>query len=95
MKNLVFMMMACMGLIHAAQARESRQEVLQACAQQAKDKALAGDAYAEFMRACLKPPEGYKAPVFDAAQPPQAGNPARTLQPALTSSASSLPSQKP
>lgn len=88
------MMACCMGLIQAVQARESRQEVLQACAQQANDKALAGDAYAEFMRACLKPPEGYKAPVFDAAQP-QAGNPARTLQPALTSSASSLPSQKP
>ena len=57
MKILVFVL-ACMGLIQTAQARESRQEVLQTCAKQAKDKELAGDAYADFMRACLKPPEG-------------------------------------
>ena len=83
-----------MGFFQAVQARESRQEILQACAQQAKSKDLVGDAYAEFMRACLKPPEGYKAPTFDNAQPP-AGSSPRILQPALTQPAPGSPGSKP
>jgi hypothetical protein len=92
--KVLICVLACMGLIQTAQARESRQEVLQTCAKQAKDKELAGDAYADFMRACLKPPEGYKAPVFDAAQPQPAGS-SRNLQPALTQPAPGPSSQKP
>lgn len=91
MKTLI-VMMACACLIQAAQARESRQEALQTCAREAQVKELTGDAYAEFMRACLKPPAGYKPPVFDAAQPqhqPQALPPA--LRQAVPGGASTKP----
>ena len=93
MKELIFLI-ACVGVIQAAQARDSRQEVLQTCAKQAKDKDLAGDAYADFMRNCLKPPEGYKAPAFDNAQP-SASRGSSALQPALTQPAPASSGQKP
>lgn len=93
MKTFIFVM-ACMGLIQAAQARESRPEALQACAREAKVKELTGDVYAEFMRGCLRPPEGYKPPVFEAAQARAAGSPS-TVQPALTPSAPRPSAQKP
>jgi hypothetical protein len=47
-----------------ARAKDTRKEVLQSCVQQAKDKELTGDAHAEFMRGCLKMPEGTKPQSF-------------------------------
>lgn len=94
MRNNFIFLAVCVVLLPTVHARESRQDVLHACAKQAKDKDLAGDAYAEFMRNCLKPPEGYKAPAFDNAQP-SASRGSSALQPALTQPVPASSGQKP
>lgn len=65
-----------------ASAKDSRQDVMQACAQKAQDKDLTGDAHAEFMRGCLRPPPDYKAPVFQKAEPTKAPD-TKALQPTM------------
>ena len=66
MKAEKLLLLACALAICSplAWAKDARKEVLQNCVQQAKDKVLTGDAHAEFMRGCLKMPEGTKPQSF-------------------------------
>lgn len=59
----------CLAAAASTPAQSPRREILLACAQQAKDKALEGDAHAAFMRDCLRPPPGYQPPVFSTSEP--------------------------
>lgn len=70
------------GLALAAFASNYRQETLQACTRQATDQALSGDAYAEFMRGCLKAPRDAKPPVYAASAASQVA-PGQAIRPAM------------
>lgn len=52
--------------------KDTRKEVLQSCARQAKDQSLTGDGYAAFMRDCLKMPEDAKPQAFASSEPQKA-----------------------
>lgn len=49
--------------------KETRREILASCVAQAKDKSLVGDAYAEYMRGCLKKPDDAKEQAYAASEP--------------------------
>ncbi len=52
-----------------AQATPARKEILQSCTQEAVAKELVGNDYADFMKGCLKPPQGAKPQTFGEAEP--------------------------
>jgi hypothetical protein len=78
-----------LALLPHAWASETRQEMLRSCVQQAKDQSLAGEAHAQFMRACLKKPEDAKPMAF-ASSEPQKLAPGPTVQPAMAQPAKPL-----
>ena len=67
--KLIACMVAWLLIGAHAQARETRREVMDACAQQAQIKRLAGDEHSVFMRECLRPVDGYKPPAVVKADP--------------------------
>ena len=70
------------GWALCASASNFRQETLQACTRQATDQALSGDAYAEFMRSCLKAPRDAKPPVYAASAAAKLA-PGQAVRPAI------------
>lgn len=67
---------------HSWAEPSKRQQILGNCSKQAKEKSLADDAYAQFMRDCLKRPDGVKPQTY-AASNEQKVAPGTVLRPAL------------
>ncbi|WP_290903019.1 PsiF family protein [Aquabacterium sp.] len=70
------------GFALCASASNYRQETLQTCTRQATDQSLSGDAYAEFMRGCLKAPRDAKPPVYAASAASRIA-PGQAIRPAM------------
>lgn len=77
---LMTVVLGCLAL--SAFADNYRQETLQTCTRQATDQSLAGDAYAQFMRGCLKAPRDAKPPVYAASAASQIA-PGQAIRPAM------------
>lgn len=77
---LMTVVLGCLAL--SAFADNYRQETLQTCTRQASDQSLTGDAYAEFMRGCLKAPRDAKPPVYAASAASRIA-PWQTIRPAM------------
>lgn len=80
--KLALMAIVLGGWALCASASNFRQETLQACTRQATDQALSGDAYAEFMRSCLKAPRDAKPPVYAASAAAKLA-PGQAVRPAM------------
>lgn len=82
--------LACLALFASSPSwaePSKRQEALGACSAQAREQSLSDEAYAQFMRGCLKRPAGAKEPAFAASNAVKAST--RTVRaPALTQPAS-------